>query len=145
MQASGKLFPWMLLAAISAPGCATTSARGAAAPELASAERAFPAGAGVFARECAPCHGKRGEGVGSVPAVMGAGALPEVNHDGVRFDSALDLFSYTQREMPLPKSRAGSLSDAEYWAVTSFTLRAHGVAVPEEGVTPGNAAGIRLR
>jgi hypothetical protein len=46
--------------------------------------------------------------------------------------------------MPLPKNRVGTLSDAEYWSVTDFMLRAHGVDLPARGLTAANAKSVSL-
>jgi len=47
--------------------------------------------------------------------------------------------------MPLPEKRAGSLSPEAYWSIVNFMLLAHGVAVPEGGVTPDNAGTVKLK
>ncbi len=108
------------------------------------ARASTPQGATVFEQECAVCHGKRGQGSASVPPVMGGGALARNSEDRPAFASAADVFAYVKREMPLPKNRAGTLSDAEYWSVTDFMLRAHGVELPARGLTPANASNVSL-
>jgi cytochrome c len=126
-------------------GCAAGAlTRGAAAESLDKASAAYPEGSSVFERECAGCHGKRGQGAASVPAIMGSGALAEQSDDRPPFASAADVFAYVQREMPLPKNRAGTLSDAEYWSVTAFMLQAHGVALPPGGLSADNAKSVSL-
>src|SRR4051794_18331872 len=57
-----------------AVGCATVPA-GATAEDLARAHNQAAAGATTFTNECATCHGQRGEGLGSAPAILGPGAL----------------------------------------------------------------------
>lgn len=118
--------------------------RGASTEAVDSARTATPQGATVFEQECAVCHGKRGQGAAAVPPVMGAGALANSSDERPPFVTAADVFAYVKREMPLPKNRAGTLSDAEYWAVTDFMLRAHGVDLPEQPLTPENAKGVSL-
>jgi cytochrome c len=129
-------------------------------------------GADIYARACASCHGQRGEGLGQAPAVMGSGALPLYERDPSTtsnpafqdiaeqqrkqslppgadtrgaFRTATDLFNYVSREMPLPKSKAGSLSQEQYWAVVNFLLVGHGSAVPAGGVTAANAESVEIK
>ena len=61
------------------------------------------------------------------------------------FKTAEDLFKYISREMPLPRSKAGSLTPDEYWALTNFILLGHGVALPGNGVNPSNAAQVPMK
>jgi mono/diheme cytochrome c family protein len=145
---------------------------GASEPNLANAQKKAAPGGELYERECATCHGKRGEGMTAAPAVIGAGALQEYPRDkslstspamsnnaqqqagdSTRppgapsrdpFRTAQDLFNYVSTQMPLPKSRAGSLAPDEYWAITSFILLAHGSAVPEGGVNASNAASVQI-
>lgn len=136
---------------------------------LAKAKELFPAGAEVFERSCARCHGNKGEGLSSAPPVIGPGALPTYKRDpnlsanpalqsqaqyrtneGVGADrrgtfvTAKDLFRYVSQEMPLPASKKGSLSGEEYWAVVNYVLAAHGAKVPEGGVNEDNAASVKI-
>jgi hypothetical protein len=60
------------------------------------------------------------------------------------FRNAQDLHGFVSRNMPLPKERAGSLSEEDYWAIVNFMLLAHGVDVPPEGVTRANASAVKL-
>src|ERR1019366_6340890 len=57
-------------------GCAAPQL-GATPADLARAKGQAEQGATGFANECARCHGQRGEGIGSAPAILGPGALPE--------------------------------------------------------------------
>src|SRR5438309_1551831 len=61
-------------------GCAMTKL-GATPDDLARAQGQANRGATVYANECASCHGARGEGLASSPAIMGPGALPEYPRD----------------------------------------------------------------
>ena len=123
-------------------GCG--GAMGAAAPQLASAQQQSPQGAQVYGGQCAGCHGKDGGGGAHAPPVMGAEGLPLHGHDGDTgpFASAQDVFGYIKAKMPLPKSHAGTLSDAQYWAVTNYILAGKGVKLPEGGVTSANASSV---
>jgi cytochrome c len=76
------------------------------------------AGDKVYATACAMCHGKKGEGKGKNPAVVGAKALDDQHN-------AKELFDYIQMNMP-PK-KPGSLSADDYWAVTAYLLDKNGL------------------
>jgi mono/diheme cytochrome c family protein len=145
---------------------------GGSEPNMANAKAKAGPGSDLFDKECAACHGKRGEGLANAPAIIGAGALPEYPRDKSlstnpalsnnaqqqagdstrppgapsrdAFRTAQDVFAYVSTRMPLPKSRAGTLKPDEYWAITNFMLLAHGVAVPEGGLTPENAASVQI-
>lgn len=69
---------------------------------------------------------------------MGAGALS-------RMQTAQQLFDYVATKMPLPEQRAGTLPPADYWAIVTFMVVAHGGQVPAAGLTRDNAASVRLR
>lgn len=133
------------LVAVALVSCAGGAlGRGASTEALDGARAATPQGATVFERECALCHGDRGQGAAAVPPVMGGGALATQSDERAPFRTAADLFAYVKREMPLPKNRAGTLTDAEYWSVTEFMLRSHGVDVPDAGLTAENARSVSL-
>ena len=158
------------LAGVAALAACSVTPLGATEPNLAKAQ-AGP-GADVYRRECAACHGERGEGLASNPAVMGSGALPLYERDPATstnpalqdpaerlrqqslppgadtrgaFRTAQDLFDYVSREMPLPKSKAGSLEPEEYWGVVNFMLAGHGVRLPAGGVSASNAASVQIK
>lgn len=150
-------------------GCATFQ-RGATAQDLARAHDQTAQGANVFTNECASCHGQRGEGLASAPQILGSGVLPEYPRDtgGVGdptitdpqliqiqaqtrpagapwrdpFRNADDLRRFTGTHVP--KGRADKLSDADYWAVTTFLLAAQGATLPSGGIGPTNAASIAI-
>jgi mono/diheme cytochrome c family protein len=135
--------PELLIAALVAGAC-STAPLGASETGISAAKRRAPQGAEVFERECASCHGRRGEGLGATPKVIGGDALPRSERTRPPFETAKDLFDSVSTTMPLPRSRAGSLEPAEYWAVVNFMLVAHGSNVPTEGVTAENAASIPI-
>jgi len=150
-------------------GCAVTQL-GATAADLARAQDQAAAGATTYAAECAKCHGQRGEGLASAPALMGPGALPEYPRnrggsgdpgfiDGQQlqieaqarpagaawrdpFRNAQDLYSYTSTHMP--QSHAGELKPGDYWAVVNFLLAAQGATLPAGGIGPANASSIQI-
>jgi mono/diheme cytochrome c family protein len=158
-----------VLGAMAFVGCATTKS-GATPDEIARAHDQSAQGASVFTNECASCHGGRGEGLASAPAILGPGALPEYPRDtgGVGdptitdpqliqiqaqtrpagapwrdpLRNAQDLYTFTTTH--LPKSRAANLKDADYWAVVSFMLAVQGVSLPSGGIGPSNAPSIPI-
>src|SRR3954466_13766281 len=67
----------LLLLAVGLSGACATTQRGATEANLAQAQGQAGPGATLFASSCAGCHGPRGEGLGSAPALLGPGALPE--------------------------------------------------------------------
>jgi mono/diheme cytochrome c family protein len=146
-------------------GCAVTQL-GATTADLARAnDRAAP-GATTYAAECAKCHGQRGEGLASAPALMGPGALPEYprNSGGSGdpgfidaqqlqiemqarpagaawrdpFKNAQDLYNYASTHMPA--GHAGELKPGDYWAVVNYLLAAQGASLPTGGIGPANAS-----
>ena len=152
--------------------CGASTPRGATDANLAKARSGSPGGAALFEQHCASCHGARGESGTRAPRLMGEGALPELpperdaNADPAAgdpellrlraqtrpagapwrdpFRTAADLYGYVSKSMPLPAQKAGSLSPEQYWAIINFVLVAHGVRVPPEGVTAGNASSVKL-
>jgi mono/diheme cytochrome c family protein len=152
-----------LLLGVLAVACSVTP-RGASDPNLAIARDKAAQGASVFARECAGCHGQRGEGV-TAPAILGSDGLPlyprdpsqstlaantdpneqqlrqQLNPGGMpsrqSFKTAQDVYEYVHLKMPA--KRAGTLTTQDYWAVVNFMLVAQGLKVPDKGIDSGNA------
>jgi mono/diheme cytochrome c family protein len=163
---------WVLVAAVALGVACASTPRGATDANMAKARSGSPTGSALFERHCAGCHGERGESMSRAPRIMGAGALPEyppeqnLNADPASgdpellrlraqtrpagapwrdpFRTAQDLYGYVSKKMPLPEKQAGSLSPEQYWAIVNFILLAHGVQVPPEGVTAGNASSVKL-
>jgi mono/diheme cytochrome c family protein len=150
----------------------TVTPLGATDTGITQARAKTPPGADAFDRNCASCHGRRGEGLTTAPAIIGTGALPKyprddtsssspafatnanVQQDTTRvpgqskrgpFVTAQDVFDYVSTRMPMPKSSAGTLKPEEYWAIVNYMLIAHGVVVPTEGVTQANAKTIDIQ
>lgn len=130
----------LFLAAWLVPACAGNRAP---AQQWDLARATEPSGARVYDAQCGTCHGSRGEGARGIPALLGQGALPLQRRGRQRevpFRTAQDVFEYTSVKMPLPPTRAGTLSEREYWSVVSFLVR--GRAAPAEAVTPATARSI---
>lgn len=145
---------------------------GATDAAIAKARTQSPPGAEAYERECTSCHGGHGEGLTLAPAILGVGGLPtyprddtssssqtfatsaQIQGDATRvpgqskrqpFRSAQDVYDYVSSRMPLPKSRAGTLTPEEYWAIVNYLLIANGGPVPAGGVTEANAKSVALR
>src|SRR5262245_8182948 len=99
------------------------------APQLAQGEQ-------VHADACSVCHGDQGEGKGKKnPAVIGGGTLHE-------FKTGADLLTYLEEKMP--KDDPGSLSEADYLAVTAWLLQKNG-KLSGQALTPESAASISIQ
>jgi mono/diheme cytochrome c family protein len=85
-------------------------------------------GESVFAERCASCHVAGGTG-----PVLDLIAL-------AKYGSALELFAYTRRTMP--PGAPGSLSEADYWAVTAYMLAAEDLLPADTLVGPATAGDI---
>jgi cytochrome c len=105
--------------------------------------RTFPeqvdVGQALFAKHCADCHGKDGEGA-KAPRLVGLkdGALPvdppaDRKFRKTRFVNVADVADFVIHSMP-PK-KVGILSDDEYWALLAFDLHANGIDLPQR-LTP---------
>ena len=92
-------------------------------------------GAELFARQCASCHGAKGEGApGNPPGPVLVGKSEGFNFGndpklvrtiGNYWPEATTLFDYIKRTMPLPA--AGSLTDDEVYSLTAYLLVANEV------------------
>lgn len=85
-------------------------------------------GENVFAERCASCHVAGGTG-----PVLDIIAL-------AKYGTALELFAYTRRTMP--PGAPGSLSEADYWAVTAYMLAAEELLPADTLVGPATAGDI---
>ena len=161
-----------LAATLALAGACAGRQRGATPENLSRAQSAVPDGFELFRAHCSGCHGQRGESLGRAPRILGPGALPELpreqnlNADPAAgdpellrlraqtrpagapwrdpFRNAQDIYRYVSTNMPQPKERAGSLKPEEYWAIINFMLVAHGVQVPQGGVSSWNASSVKL-
>jgi len=171
MSLGRTLFGSLTVFSLSCLGACAATPLGATDASVASARAKTPQGADVWGRECASCHGQRGEGLSAAPNVMGSGALPLYPRDAsttgnaalqatqgqaqgqnpnaeqtrAPFRTADDLYQFVSKSMPLPRARAGTLKPDEYWAVVNFILVAHGAPVPAEGVSEANAKSVPIK
>jgi mono/diheme cytochrome c family protein len=148
--------------------CGATQS-GATDANVATASANASEGARLFGQQCTRCHGQRGEGT-SAPTIMGPGGLPTYPRatslstnpaysdpselqlrEALRpagapkrdpFNTAADVYNYISKRMPI--KAPGSLKSEEYWAILNFMLIAHGVAVPQGGVTAANASTVAV-
>lgn len=163
------LAPAIVMAGFALAACAATPL-GATEGGIQTARQNVASGAAIYDRECASCHGKRGEGLSAAPNIMGPGALPTYARDPSTtqtiavqpdvqqqqtlrppgqqtrqpFRSAQDLYEFTSQWMPQPQARIGSLKPEEYWAIVNFMLTAHGSTLPPGGITPQNAKDVAI-
>jgi cytochrome c len=127
-----------LAAAVAAAGWATV----AHADDAQVAE-----GGKLFAKHCAKCHGKAGEGTKKAPPVVGKDALPldppaTAKIRKTQFHTAQDIAEFVSTKMPANKP--GSLKPDEYYDILAFDLKANGVDVSTKKIDPKTAAEIKL-
>ena len=158
----------LLVALVSS--CAGTQF-GATEVNFARARTTTTRGAELFAKECADCHGDRGEGLAQAPAVLGPGGLPVYPRDSAGtgslaindpeqlrirqqtrpagapwrdpFRTAQDLFGFLKTHPA--KKRAEWAAPNDYWALVTFMLAAHGSAVPAGGINADNASSVTIQ
>jgi len=107
----------------------------------------------IYARQCASCHGDRGEGKAPLyPRLVGRDPIAE----GFRFGQderlpktignywpyATTVFDYVRRAMPL--NAPGSLTNDEVYAVTAFLLSANQIVPGETILDSAKLAAVRM-
>jgi mono/diheme cytochrome c family protein len=122
--------PLLLAASLMLAACAKRGAKDPEGPDAPGPGEQKAAGATLFEKHCAKCHGALGQGKDGTPAVVGEGAL-------ARFTTAQELFDFVSKEMP--KDAPGSLEPGQYWAILAFDLRANGIDV-DGTLGPDNAS-----
>ena len=105
-----------------------------ALPALAD-EAQVKAGAELYKKHCAGCHGDAGQGSKKSPPVVGKDALPldppaNAKVRKTKFHTAADVADFVVKNMPAKKP--GSLKPEEYWDILAFDLKANGVDVKEK-------------
>ena len=106
------------LGALAAALTAGAAAQGSK-PALYTADQAN-AGAAVYARACATCHGSALEGT-AAPALKGQDFATSAAAGNLTVDTLLDVISGS-----MPQSDPGSLKPDEYAAVTAYILQQNG-------------------
>jgi cytochrome c len=104
-------------------------------------------GGKLFAKHCAKCHGKAGEGSKKAPPVVGKEALPldppaAAKLRRTQFRTAQDVAEFVSKKMPANKP--GSLKLDEYYEILAFDLKANGVDVSNQKIDATTAAEIKL-
>jgi len=130
----------------------TPAAEGAApAPDAATADTfaaQVAAGQELYGKQCAECHGKNGNDGKSPPVVgLSAGALPlqpppTAKMRKTEFKTVADLAAFVVKTMP-PKA-PGSLSEAEYYAILAFDLKANGIDLGDKKLDGALAATLEI-
>ncbi|MBD5655657.1 MAG: PQQ-binding-like beta-propeller repeat protein [Candidatus Eremiobacteraeota bacterium] len=95
-------------------------------------------GASVFAANCASCHAQNLSG-NSGPALVGA---PFHKSLETNYKTAAQLDDFISKQMPL--NAPGSLSAANYLAVTAYVIKENGFAAGPVALSSKTAAGVKL-
>jgi cytochrome c len=94
-------------------------------------------GEGVFARDCAACHGAHGEGLGSYPPLAGGGGSLNTTAPlftiGSYWPYATTVWDYIRRAMPY--DRPGALKTNEVYSVTAYVLFLNGIVKRQAVIT----------
>jgi mono/diheme cytochrome c family protein len=91
------------------------------------------AGATVFAANCATCHAANLSG-GSGPALTGAAFHASLQSN---YKTAAQLYDFIHKQMPL--NAPGSLSAANYLAVTAYVIKSNGFEATKNALTVASA------
>jgi cytochrome c len=125
---------------------AETAATATAAPGTFAAQA--QAGADLYAKNCAGCHGAHGND-GKAPPVVGLdkGALPldpppTAKFRKTQFKTVGDVADFVVKTMP-PKA-PGSLSADEYYAIHAFDLQANGIDLGDKKLDGALAATLEI-
>jgi cytochrome c len=120
--------------------------------------RAFTAaqaqgGGRIYTRQCARCHGPKGEGKDAAfkglraPEVIGASALPlrprpfqQLRRS--EFRTAKDVYEFVSATMPA--DQPAILSAEEYWDVIAFILEKNGMSADGKPLTDTSSAQLAL-
>ena len=123
-------------AAAIAPTVAPTIAAAATKAGGATAGQMADAGAGVYASQCASCHGDKGQGV-TGPALIGA------NAKFGRFKTGQDFLNYVSNNMPL--DHPGSLSADQSLQVTAYLLVQNNVVQKDASLTSASLGSVQFK
>jgi mono/diheme cytochrome c family protein len=137
----------ILYAAVLAFALASWASRSRADNPAAGGDAQAAEGGKLFAKHCAKCHGKAGEGTKKAPPVVGKEALPLAPPPTAKvrkteFHTAEDVAAFVSTKMPANKP--GSLTADQYYDILAFDLKANGVDVAGKKIDPTTAAAIKL-
>ncbi len=102
-------------------------------------------GRGVFAQQCAACHGEKGEGGVGDRLVGGQGTLATPNPVrtvGSYWPYAPTLFDYIRRAMP--QNAPGSLSNDDTYAVSAYILNLNGLVPDDATLDARSLPGVKM-
>ena len=108
-------------------------------------------GARVFKAKCAACHGARGEGLTTVPALVGrepregfpfGESLKYVRTVGNYWPYATTLYDYINRAMPA--TTPGSLTPDEIYAVVAWILAQNEIISPTAVIDAASLPRVRM-
>ena len=120
----------LVLGLVLLSGCA------AAQDQTTAAQTQITAGTALYATHCARCHGDQGQGKRGPPLIG--------SRHGLRgYGTAERLFQYTSRIMPF--DAAGTLTEAEYWAIIAFLLQENQLMTPGTLLDGSTASAVSLQ
>ncbi len=93
-------------------------------------------GKGLFAQNCARCHGEQGQGTADGPRLIG------IPNGIATYMTAKGLFDFVSTEMP--NDVRGSLMPQAYWDILAFILESNQLLPPDVTLGPDNAPNIKL-
>ncbi|MBD5633116.1 MAG: c-type cytochrome, partial [Candidatus Eremiobacteraeota bacterium] len=135
--ASSRFLRTIVAASSLALGIAASTAAASAATGGYSAAQAAQ-GASVYAANCATCHAQSLAG-GSGPALVGAAFHKSID---ANYKTAAALYDFISKQMPL--SAPGSLSSANYLAVSAYIMKENGYKPGASALSKASAASVKL-
>jgi cytochrome c len=118
---------------------------------LPAGRGSYSSGVTVFAQKCAACHGSRGEGLASFPALVGMEPregfpfgqdFKYVKTIGNYWPYATTLYDYIRRAMPL--SAPGSLRSDEVYSLVAYLLAENGIVRRDAVVDSRSLPRVRM-
>jgi PQQ-dependent dehydrogenase (methanol/ethanol family) len=95
-------------------------------------------GASMFAASCATCHAQNLTG-GAGPALVGSSFHTSIN---ANYKTAGQLYTFIRKQMPL--TAPGSLSTANYLAITAYVIQKNGYSAGSTALSAASAADVAL-
>lgn len=118
---------------------------------LPAGRGSYAEGAQIYAKQCAMCHGSKGEGAGPYPQLVGAeprsgfpfGKDPKiVKTIGNYWPYATTLFDYIRRAMPY--QAPGSLSNDQVYALVAYLLAENDVISNDLVMDAGSLPKVKM-